>query len=244
MKIAVISDIHGNYEAFSIVLDDIRTKKADAVVSLGDNIGYGADSEKVIQLIRHHRIFSVLGNHEAVAGKEEATFRLREDARKALDIAVSSLSEDSLDFIRDLPFHLSLHDCLFVHGFPPDSARVYLYLVGEEELLDAFVSMGESVCFLGHTHELGLIYVRQGRIIREKLQPGRQHLPRGRKYLINAGSVGQTRTGPVRATYVIWDTESYELEVRSLAYDAATAARKIRAAGIPDIYARILTKEM
>ena len=241
MKIAVITDIHGNFEAFTTVLRDIQTKKVDLVVSLGDNIGYGADSEKVIQLIINHGISSILGNHEAAAQEGKAKFRFREDAQKALEIAVQSLSKESLEYILSLSTHLSLCGCRFVHGFPPDSVRLYLHLVEEERLLDTFAMMREKVCFLGHTHQLGLTYARQGRIIREKLPPGRQHLQKGRKYFINAGSVGQPRTGPVRTTYVIWDTEAYELEVCSLAYDAAMAARKIRSAGIPEIYARILS---
>ncbi|WP_022669354.1 metallophosphoesterase family protein [Desulfospira joergensenii] len=242
MKIAVITDIHGNYEAFSSVLRDIRANGADVIVSLGDNIGYGADSERVIQRVKDQKISTVLGNHEMAVLEEKAKARFRKEAQKALESAMNSLSEDSLEFIRSLGLNLSLENCLFVHGFPPDSNRFYLHLVEDKKLLQAFCMMEESLCFVGHTHQLCLVYIEQGRVVRKILKPGRKRLERGRKYMVNAGSVGQPRDGSGRATYVLWNTERYELEVRSLAYDAAGAARKIRAAGIPEIYARILTK--
>ena len=64
MRIAIVSDIHSNLEAFQEVLVDIDRLQVDGIVSLGDNIGYGPEPEAVLQLIRRHDISSILGNHE------------------------------------------------------------------------------------------------------------------------------------------------------------------------------------
>ena len=64
MRIAVISDIHGNLEAFKEVLADIDRSRVDGLACLGDNIGYGPEPEQVINLLRERDIPCVMGNHE------------------------------------------------------------------------------------------------------------------------------------------------------------------------------------
>ena len=64
MKIAIVSDVHGNLEAFTQVLADIQHNDIDTIISLGDNIGYGPDSEQVMALIRSLEIPALMGNHE------------------------------------------------------------------------------------------------------------------------------------------------------------------------------------
>ncbi len=240
MKIAVISDIHGNYEALASVLDDIDLQSVDRVISLGDNIGYGADSEKVIQTVRSHDIISILGNHEMAVIDKRVRAWFKKDAAKAIDKAIKSLSSDSIEHIRTMETNLARHECYFVHGFPPDSFRFYLHQVDEDRFLKAFDEMTVPVCFVGHTHKLNLVYPENKGTQSKKLGNGKKELDRERKYVINAGSVGQPRDGTCKAQYVIWDSHGFELEVRTVSYDVASAVKKIEAAGIPERYARIL----
>jgi predicted phosphodiesterase len=240
MKIAVISDIHGNYEAFLNVLEDIEKKGVDTIISLGDNIGYGADSEKVIQLVRSLNIISVLGNHELAVLDDRVRSWFKNDAAKAIDHTIMSLSEDSKTFIQTMAYNLSLHNCGFVHGFPPDSVRFYIHQIDEGRFLKTFDAMTESICFVGHTHKLNLVYPGDGRIHWKKLDTGKRTLGKEKKYVINAGSVGQPRDGSFKAQYVIWNPSLYELEVRAVSYDVAAAVKKIEVSGIPKRYAQIL----
>ena len=243
MKMAVIADIHGNYEAAARVIEDIEKQGVDTVISLGDNIGYGADPEKVIQLVKKNRIISVLGNHELALLDEKVKAWFKKDGAKSVEYTINHLSMDSQAFIRSFKLNLSFHDCFFVHAFYPDSVRFYIDELDDSQLLDAFNRMEKSVCFVGHTHKRLLFYPEQGRIHLEKLNPGKKTLSRNKKYFINAGSVGQPRDGSSGAAYLIWDTERFELEIRSVAYDVAAAATKIRNAGLPERYARILEGE-
>jgi len=237
MRLAVISDIHGNLEAFESVLQDIRSRQVESVISLGDNIGYGADSERVVQRVREQGILSILGNHELAVNDVRVRKWFRKDAQKALKQVLASLSEDSKNFIRELKINHAWNDCLFVHGFPPDSARFYLFQISDAKLFQTFQNMEASVCFVGHTHRLRLLFPDGDAICSRTLPEGYTRLDRDRKYIINAGSVGQPRDGEPQAKYIIWDSAAWELEVRFVPYDIETAAHKILEAGIPEQYA-------
>ncbi len=137
MRIAVISDIHGNLEAFERVLDDIVQQKVDHIVSLGDNIGYGADSEAVIQLLRSNGVTSILGNHELACVNEKVYKWYIKDVKKSLDKTMADLSAQSFEYLNCLKLNLSKHSAFFVHGFPPDSVRHYLHQMDTSKLIAA-----------------------------------------------------------------------------------------------------------
>jgi diadenosine tetraphosphatase ApaH/serine/threonine PP2A family protein phosphatase len=148
-----------------------------------------------------------------------------------------NLSEDSIKYIGSLKTSLRLENCLFVHGFPPDSTRFYLFQISESKLLKTFHEIEESICFVGHTHKLRLVYPDNDSIHSQALKKGLIQLDKNQKYIINAGSVGQPRDGNPDAKYLIWDSSTHQLETRSTPYDIATAAKKIIDAGIPEKFA-------
>jgi len=238
MRIAVISDIHGNLEAFTAVLDDIEHQAVDTIVSLGDNINYGADSEAVIQKMTARRIPSILGNHEMACINEKVYRWYIGDVKKSLDHTLSKLSLSSVDYLKGLSVTLSKHQAFFVHGFWPDSVRHYLHQMSSAELLSTLQQIQESVCFIGHTHRLALVFHVGGTLHTQPLNHGKTALEKNITYIINAGSVGQPRDGDPRAKYVIWDTISHHLDIRYVDYDNQTAAEKILAAGLPLKYAQ------
>lgn len=244
MRIAVISDIHGNIEAFKTVLKDIERKAVNQIISLGDNIGYGADSEAVIQQIIASRIPSILGNHELACVNKKVYKWYIGDTKRSLDDTLSKLSPSSIDYLKGLTVNLSKYQAFFVHGFWPDSVRHYLHQIPDSELLHAFGQIKESICFLGHTHRLSLIFPEDGNIQVQPLNPGLTQLEKNNKYMVNAGSVGQPRDGDPRAKYVIWDTEKHCLDIRYIDYDNQTAARKILAAGLPFKYAQVVNPDI
>ncbi len=243
MRTAVISDIHGNLEAFNSVLEDIQSRQIDSIVSLGDNIGYGADSEKVIQLLISNYIPTVLGNHEMAAINDNVFNWYTGDTKKALQIAIENLSGDSLRYLRKSGISLSNSGCFFVHGFPPDSFRLYLHQANDDQLRRAFTGMTEDLCFVGHTHRLRIVYYENNQILFSPMNNERLTLQKNTKYIINAGSVGQNRDGNAQANYVIWDSLTYQLEIRTVEYDSAAAAQKIIAAGIPSRFATMINSK-
>ncbi len=237
MKLAVLSDIHGNLEAFQAVLDVIDPLSIDRVISLGDNIGYGPDSEAVVAKIRNRNIASVLGNHEMAVRKKETLAWFNPMAQKAWSIAKAQLSDASLAWIDTLPRYIVTRGLRFVHGVPPDSVFLYLFQLPENKLIQKLAKSDESVCFVGHTHELGIISWDGTRIEKEKASLGGHTLDPGKKYIINAGSVGQPRDGTLGAKFVLFDTQTRVLTVKSIEYPVEKTRKKIIAAGIPEMYA-------
>jgi predicted phosphodiesterase len=244
MRTAVISDIHGNLEAFTSVLEDIAARQVDRIVSLGDNIGYGADSESVIQLLISNNIPSVLGNHEVAAINDKIFTWYRGDVKKAIQIARASLSKNSLRYLRESKISISDSGCFFVHGFPPDSFRLYLDQVSDEQLRLAFTEMKEDLCFVGHTHKLKILVYEKNQVLFQQMKQEPLAIQKDKKYIINAGSVGQPRDDNVCAKYVIWDSRTCQLKIRTVEYDTATAAKKIIAAGIPSRFAALIDKKV
>lgn len=240
LKLAIISDIHGNLEALSNVLADIDSITVDNLVCLGDCIGYGPDPEAVITEIRRRRIPMLMGNHELALCHPDQLAWFNPLAQASLRKSLTMLSPDSVDFIAQLPNHLVCAQCLCVHGYPPDSVRTYLFQKSTEALLATFKSMPEPVCFVGHTHDLEIVVYDGRRVDRRPLKSGAISLNSKERYIINVGSVGQPRDGNNNAKYAIFDTDRWELDIRFVPYDIATTAAKIKAAGLPESHANRL----
>ncbi len=240
MRLAVISDIHGNMDALEQVLADIDQAGVRTVFSLGDNIGYGAEPERVVQTLMARGIPSVLGNHEMAALDPGFLDWFNPIAQTSLTRTFGMLSPKSMNFTAGLPTQMSAHGCRFVHGFPPDSPTVYLFQVEVERRARVLKVLPQRLCFVGHTHVLEISGFDGHDFTDVGIREGPIPLDPGLKYLINVGSVGQPRDGDIRAKYVIWDADQNTLEIRFVAYDAQAAADKILAAGLPEQHARRL----
>jgi predicted phosphodiesterase len=236
-KIAVISDIHSNLDAFDEVLRDIESLAISTLFSLGDNIGYGPEPEAVINRLTERGIPSVLGNHELAVTDPSELDWFNPVARESLRKTVAMLSEKAIDRIHQFPYCRVQDDNRFVHGFPPDSPVIYQFQVTEEELAETFAALPERIFFTGHTHYPEVIEYLDDGIERQEFQRGiRQLDPQGR-YIINVGSVGQPRDGNNNAKYVVYDPEDMTLELRYVPYDVEAVVAKILAAGLPESHA-------
>jgi predicted phosphodiesterase len=238
MRVAIISDIHGNLDAFGQVLNDIDASGIDTVVCLGDNVGYGPEPEQVIRQVRARKIPCVMGNHERAVSDRAHLNWFNPSARISLQKTITMLSEESINYINGMKSSLVVYQSRFVHGFPPDSTDIYLFQVPDHTLNQTFKEMKERLCFVGHTHELKLIGF-DGKVSR-RIPLKKEivtHLDKDRKYIINVGSVGQPRDGNNNAKYVIWNTSEDSLEVRFVPYDIAAVVGKILAAGLPKVHA-------
>lgn len=240
MRYAVLSDIHGNLTAFEAVLADIDREGVDAVLSLGDNIGYGPDSEAVVSLLRERDIPSTLGNHELAAIDDTYLGWFNPVARRSLEQILTTLSPGTLTYIRSQPRFLVRPGFRCVHGFPPDSPTRYLFQVGKEELAAWMRTAVEEICFVGHTHELRQVTCAAEGIHRAALSAGETRLAPDCRYILNIGAVGQPRDGNPNAKYVIWEPLRRRLDVRFVPYDIQPVADRILAQGLPAANARRL----
>lgn len=242
MLVTILSDIHGNLEALNEVLAWVDRIRPDRIISLGDNIGYGPDPNGVMEEVCRRGIPSVKGNHEMAVADPAFLVCFNPVSREAVTHTFKHLSRPFKEAIARMPKHLVLEELRFVHGVPPASPFVYLFQLSDKRLASKIQAMDQWICFTGHTHDLELIAWDGHTLTRRELMAGETLLSRQKKYIVNAGSVGQPRDGDPSAKALSFDTETGLLTVEFIPYDFHATAAKIRKSGIPDVYAEKLSK--
>jgi len=229
---AIISDIHSNIEALSVVLDDIEKQGATDILCLGDIIGYGPNPRECVEIAFNWK-FSLCGNHEEAVLFYADDFNV--NARKAINWTkdqLNSLEYDRQenyrlwDFLGNLKSEVREGDVLYVHGSPRLPTREYVLPrdSSDHAKLGEIFSMIDSTCFVGHTHYPG-VFTDDFKFRTLKELDYSYQLEPGKKSLVNIGSVGQPRDGDNRASYVLFDGES--VRWRRLDYDFETTMKKI-----------------
>jgi len=227
MRIAVISDIHGNLEALVRCLGDIKRSNVDQIVSLGDAIGYGPQPEEVLVLLEKFRIPNIVGNHEIALIDKDYRVDFSPHAIISLEQTIKYLTPASFLYIKNLPYYREINGALMVHGCPPDSPTIYLNHMSSSEIKKTFASNSFNLAFVGHTHRLMLIGYDGKDLQFDPLQQKTIKLKPDYRYIINVGAVGQPRDGDPRAKYAIWDTQLNTLEIRRIRYDISKTANLI-----------------
>lgn len=242
MRCLILSDIHSNLQALEAVLKD-AAGAYDAVVCLGDVVGYAADPNAVTDWVRTHVLAIVRGNHDRACTGDPVIDFFGDSAREAAIWTQSTLTDQNRTYLQGLPkgprlfagFSLS-------HGSPRDEDE---YVITKSEALDVFLHLPAEVCFFGHTHLQIGFGLRRGRawvLPPPDLDASQQsyQLEPDAWYLLNPGSVGQPRDADPRAAYALYDTESRLLVLRRVNYDIALAQSRIRQAGLPEYLAHRL----
>jgi len=222
VRVAVISDIHSNYDALQAVLSAMGAY--DALVCLGDLVGYGAQPNEVVSEVRSLRPDAIImGNHDyAVSTGDTSGFV--HHAVKAVEWTRKEISPDNLTYIAGLRSKTTLTadgiKIALVHGSPRDPLNEYIYPGTPEFILRSMLDeSGGSVLLLGHTHV-----------------PFSHRL--GPKLIANPGSIGQPRDGDPEASYAILEPSAEtKFQIRRVSYDIDAAASKIAARGLPRLLA-------
>lgn len=242
MRLAVIADIHGNGQALDAVLQDIERQQAGGIISLGDTIGYGPEPDRVVSTLVARHLPSVQGNHELALIDDDYFRMLNPIAQQSLLLTRELLSPQNLNWLGGLPVLFIQADARFLHGCPPASPTEYLYDPSPIRLWRIFSSYPETICFVGHTHQLNMFKrTASGEVSSHAIADGTIELDETCRYLFICGSVGQPRDHlDNRAKYGIWDDERRTVEIRAVAYDVANTVRSLREQGFPEINARRL----
>lgn len=230
MRFAILSDIHGNLEALEAVLADARKQACTHFVCLGDIVGYNANPSECVQVIQELECPVVKGNHDEQASIEASTEGFNELAEAAIGWTREHLSRAEKQWLAELRLTRQVRDFTIVHA-TLDTPQQWGYVFNDLDAIASFTYQHTSLCFFGHTH-WPTAFVRDDNV--HRLATGQIVLGAGKKYFINAGSVGQPRDRDWRAAYCIYDHDRQVVEQRRIAYDIAATQRKIRDAGLPE----------
>ncbi|HEX9859996.1 MAG TPA: metallophosphoesterase family protein [Nitrospirota bacterium] len=234
MRTAVISDIHANLEALTAVLERTKALKADELVCLGDMVGYNADPNETLGILRSEKALCVLGNHDACAAGLEEPDDFNPLARAAVFWTRDRLTEKNRQFLAELPRERRVRDFFAFHGSVHDTDRYILYREDAVHNFRLLAGLPNSplLGFFGHTHLMTALIEQQGTIstiaVTEELE-----LAPGKRYLINPGSVGQPRDGDPRAGFLVYDDRDRRITFHRVEYDIRTCQDKIIRAGLP-----------
>ncbi len=230
MKYAIIADIHGNLDAFEVVLDDIRNQNATHIVCLGDVVGYNARPRECLKIVRDMNIPCVKGNHDEYCSSEDNLDGFNPHAADAVLWTRQQLSDEERQWLRDLKYTRMAANFTMVHA-TLDVPERWGYVFDKLAAAASFPYQNTQVCFFGHTHVpvafMRDTAVRGGTYSKFKIDPAK-------KYFINVGAVGQPRDNNPKAAYVLYDMDAQTIELRRLDYDIAAAQMKILEAGLPE----------
>jgi len=244
MRYAVLSDIHSNLEALTVVLDALASERIDRLLCLGDTVGYGANPSACLERLEASGAVVIGGNHDlACVGKVDVGW-FNEAARAAVLWTRDRLSFTDLDRLRQLSLTAVEGPCTLVHGTLRHPER-FDYLVEAGQAVDTLTACRTLLCLVGHTHlpcfiEYDRTSKRLARILTAPAELAEVPFvddPETKRYLLNPGSVGQPRDGDPRASFAVIDTAVQQASVRRLPYDVAAAQQKIRQAGLPEFLA-------
>jgi len=246
VRILLLSDIHANLEALDACL--ANAPSFDAIVNLGDIVGYGASPNEVTNRSREIGKIFVRGNHDKAATGIMDLDDFNPMAAAAAIWTRNELTPENLDWLKALPHGpVSLPDfpdVQLVHGSPNDEDE---YVVSLGDALAPLITLTMPLTFFGHTHLQGGFFANGSAAdgfrpeYRTVGQPEsvQMQLKSTARYLINPGSVGQPRDGDWRAAFALYYTEEQVVEFHRTPYNLKAAQDRIFAAQLP---ARLATR--
>jgi len=213
MKIAIISDLHGNYEA----LRSLPTGY-DELWILGDLVNYGPEPAAVVDFARTNSNVIVRGNHDNSIGFDvdpRCTVRYQKMADLTRRYTASAIDKEQKQFLRLLPLKLELkrEDTRFYLCHAKPSDPLYGYCPEEsDEWVEELEQVNADVLLVGHTHTP---FIRKI----------------GKKIVVNPGSLGQPKTGKPDACYAIWENGDFQL--KSFPYAVDKTVERLKALAFP-----------
>ncbi|BDQ34554.1 metallophosphoesterase family protein [Pseudodesulfovibrio portus] len=230
-RIAIMSDIHGNFEALKEVFRDLDKRDVTETYCLGDMVGYGPQPRECVDLLRERGVECTMGNHEQGLINIHYLRRFNQPAADALRWTREAIDRETYDWLTSRHKSIVAHGCRMVHGMPPDSVNEYLWR-HRHRMAEVFADFAEPICFVGHTHDLKR-YVHRGGVCEERpLEVGATELEPDCRHLINVGAVGQPRDGDNRAKYLIFDTDKKVIDLHAVPYDIRKTADLIAHSGL------------
>lgn len=239
MRIALLSDIHANREAFEACLSHAAEMGAERYIFLGDYVGYGADPEWVLDKVADYvasGAIALLGNHDAAIFEDDV--HMNDIAKAAIDWTRPRLSVKQKTFLQGLPLQKQEGEHLFVHA-SADSPAVWHYIMDTAAARRSFEATTARLTFCGHVHVPRIYRITAtGKVVEfTPADAAPIELSSMWRWLNVIGAVGQPRDHITAAAYAMLDTARNTIAHHRVPYDVAGAAAKILAADLPDVLA-------
>jgi len=233
MKYAIISDVHGNLEAFLAVMVATKKEKVDKWLFVGDIVGYGANPRECIAELKKLKPVAVAGNHDWGAVELSSIENFNSYAKEAILWTRKQLSEKDKEFLKKLPLIRTTDDITIVHSTLLNPEK-WEYINSTFQVHKSMEFQKTSVLFSGHSHTpitfwepsktKGHVRMSTDKTIR---------IEKDYKYFINVGSVGQPRDCEPKACYGIYDKKNQIVKIKRIEYDIKKTQEKILTAGLP-----------
>jgi predicted phosphodiesterase len=229
----VLGDIHGNREALAAALERLDACGVDDFLCVGDLVGYNADGDECVAILRARSALCIAGNHDLIGTGLLGFERCSNKAMHSLKRTRRALAPGTMEHLRALPSHLSLGDVLLTHGGVRD---VQQYMTQPRHIAQNARMLredfpGARICFFGHTHEQR-VYEVDGEAVAELGANGPVRLRPDRLYFINPGSVDASRKRAAKlAECAVYDDATRELGFHRVPYDAGATEAKAAAQG-------------
>ncbi|QUH21894.1 metallophosphoesterase family protein [Alkaliphilus sp. B6464] len=250
MRIGFISDVHGNLEALTSVLEILKNKNIDRINGLGDFVGYMVNPNECVSLVKQFKC--VMGNHDCASFDVDQILSFNTRAKEAMEWTRNELTKENIAFLKSLPDNKIYieEDYSIAHGALNDRFK---YIEDEMYARINLKLLETQVLFVGHTHIP---------VIWKGVKKYYNHLPHNyryqveeidvydkmtfklnpeEKYIINVGSIGQPRDNNNLGSFVIFDTEKKVVEFHRFDYPRNITVQKMIELNRPRrLYERII----
>jgi diadenosine tetraphosphatase ApaH/serine/threonine PP2A family protein phosphatase len=233
MRIALLSDVHGNLPAFEAVLGDVDSADIEEIWCLGDLVGYGAQPDACVELARSRCDVCLAGNHDLVVTGEIDLADFSSSAADAAQWTRDNISAEALDFLKALRPERDDGVIGLYHASPRDP--VWEYVLSTWQADECMDLMDARVAAVGHSH-VALWFQRdeEGNMGGATADAGLELDLSAGRWIVNPGGVGQPRDGDPRAAWLLLDTETWTAVWRRVEYPIDEAAGAIERAGLPE----------
>lgn len=245
-RIAVMSDVHANPDAFRRAIDSALRLGCDRFICCGDVVGYGYDPNGCIALCREYGFECVKGNHDAGVTGELSLRWFNEFAAGQVKANKRLLSDGNIEWLRSLPYSAELdlggETAVVAHG-SYSSPEQFFYVAGILDArteIDALSKSGKSALFIGHTHYAEAYLRDTCGVVGVDRIPVQEEMPDqyvlGRKQwgacgVFNCGSVGYPRNGEF-CTYMVVEPDSLDVMWERVPFDYSDYATRMGMAGM------------
>ncbi len=232
MRYAFVSDIHSNLPAWNAVLADIAAQKVRKIICLGDVVGYGPQPEAVLESVYRHVDYFVMGNHDAVVAGRMSDDSFNDLARAMIRWTAERIPQKAKAFLAEQPLVLEAKGFICAHG-SLDRPQAFNYILSPQEALDTWSATDKPIVFIGHSH-IPAIFVL-GESGTPHLIPSQDFvMEEGKRYIVNAGSVGDPRDADSRASYCLFDDATGVVSFRRVPFDYEAVRAEAAKAGLDE----------